>query len=728
MLVSKSIPALYGGVSQQPDTLRSDIQLKEMENCWATIVDGVGKRAPSEYAAFLSSEALQDAFIHIINRDISERYVVVITGNASVLVFDMEGRPRAVNFPYSKSYLQVPAGSTARETFAAVTVADYTFIVNKSVVVKQGVKDSDRATSPYNYYDPNRQTASPGASYGAYAPNPSKGTFMGNVQTFQDLPKTATEGQTYRIIATSDSGFAGYFVRRTQGTWIEVTDPNVNNTLDANTMPWALVRQPDGVFEVAPFAWGPRRAGDTASNPGPSFLGRTINDVLFVENRLGFLSDESIVLSRSGDFGMFWRMTVTQQLDDDFIDIQASETKVTKMLHALPMLGSIMLFSDQVQFRMEKGNNGAFTPTDCSLTPVTQYPATISVPPAPMGSDVYLTSEDGGWAKLLQYYVRQDGTNSTDADDVTGHVPRYVPQGIRGIAVSPDLDAVFLISDGAPNKVFHYKFYWEGDKLAQSAWGHWTFPEGTRVLACQCINGVLWLVVVRSGGTFLEKINLSATASAPGFGFQVHLDRRMSLQGSYNANGDYTLFDFPFNVPAQERPLWQVVRGPQAPSGAGGLVDPVTYQWLNEFTLLVPGNVSIGPSYVGVQYDARWSFSKWYQKNSQGNPDLSGRLQVRTVSLAYTRAGYFSTEVSPYGIEPDVQSVVPHLLGEFTGKTIGNADLLVGVPKFSDGVYSFQVYGSADDATITISNNSHLGAFFTSAEVELFWQKRAQFR
>lgn len=727
MLISRSIPALYGGVSQQPDTLRSDIQLREQINCWSTIVDGIGKRAPSQFVALLSSLQLQDAFIHVINRDVNERYVVVIT-STQVLVYDMEGKQRAVNFPYGNAYLKVPAGQTARETFAAVTVADYTFIVNKGVVVTQGVKNSDRETSSYNFYDPNRPVGATGASYGSYAPNPPIGSYGGVRQTFQDLPETASEGVTYKIAATSDSGFVGYYVRRTGGAWIEVTDPQANNTIDPYTMPHALVRQPDGVFSFSPFAWGPRRAGDAVTNPGPSFLGRTINDVVFVENRLGFLCDENIVLSRTGDFGMFWRMTVTQQLDDDFIDIQASETKVAKMLHALPMLGSIMLFSDQVQFRMEKGGAGAFTPSDCSLTPVTQFPASLAVPPKPLGSDVYFTSEEGGWARLLQYYVRQDGTNSTDADDVSGHVPRYVPKGIRSITASADLDAVFLVSDGAPNKLFHYKFYWNGDQLAQSAWGHWEFPEGTTVLGCECIHSVLWLVIARADGTFLERIDLKDTATAPGMSHEVYLDRRMFLQGSYNSTGDYTLFDFPFAVAADEKPLWQMVRGPEASSGAGGLADPSKYRWLNDSTLLVPGNHTAGKSFLGVQYDSRWTFSRWYQKNSQGNPDLSGRLQVRTVSLAYSRAGYFSTEVAPYGTAPDVQPVVPHLLADFTGKTIGNADLLVGTPKFTDGIYTFQVYGNAEDAVITVTNDSHLGAWFTSAEVELFWQKRAQFR
>lgn len=727
MLVSKSIPALYGGVSQQPDTLRSDIQLREMVNCWSTIVDGIGKRAPRKHAAKIADALLQDAYIHIINRDVDERYVVVIT-NGDVLVYGMDGKQRTVNWPYGKQYIQVPSGSTARATFAATTVADYTFIVNKSVVVQQGVKDSDRTTSGYDYYNPNRAPGQTGAVYGTYAPNPSKGTYGGVKQTFQDLPETAAEGVTYKIQATSDSKFVGYWVRRTQGTWVEVTDPNGNNTIDEKTMPWALVRQADGVFEVAPFSWGPRRAGDAATNPGPSFLGRTINDVLFVENRLGFLCDENIVLSRAGDFGMFWRMTVTQQLADDYIDIQASETKVTKMLHAMPMLGSILLFSDQVQFRMEKGSSGAFTPTDCSLTPVTSYPATKSVPPESVGSDIYFPSEEGGWAKVLQYFVRQDGTNGTDADDVTAHVPRYIPQGVRGVTASADLDAVFVITDGAPNSVYHYKFFWNGDTLAQSAWGRWEFPEGDHVLSIKALNGVLWMVVARADGTYLESIDLSATATAPGMGYEVYLDRRMALQGGYNSVNDVTIFDFPFAVADSERHLWQVVRGPNAPSGAGGLVDPNTYRWIDAYTMTVPGNLSQGVSFLGVQYTSRWTFSRWYQKNSQGNPDLSGRLQIRTVTLAYTRSGYFATEVSPYGTEADLQPVVPALLSQFTGKTIGNAELLVGSPTFTDGDYSFQVYGDAQDAVISIINDSHLGSWFTSAEVELFWQKRAQFR
>lgn len=727
MLISKPIPALYGGVSQQPDTLRSDIQLREMVNCWPTIVDGIGKRAPRQHVAKISDAILADACVHVINRDVTERYTVVIT-DGDILVYGMDGKQHAVNWPYGKSYITVPSGSTARETFAATTVADYTFIVNKSVTVKQGVKDSDRTTNAYDYYSPNRPPGETGAVYGTYAPNPSKGTYYGVVQTFQDLPTGSAEGATYKIQSTADSDFVGYYVRRTQGTWAEVTDNNSNNTIDEKTMPWALVRQPDGVFEVAPFSWGPRRAGDAATNPGPSFLGRTINDVLFMENRLGFLCDENIVLSRAGDFGMFWRMTVTQQLDDDFIDIQASETKVTKMLHALPMMGSILLFSDQVQFRMEKGNNGAFTPSNCSLTPVTSYPATRSVAPESSGADIYFPSEEGGWAKVLQYFVRQDGTNSTDADDVTAHVPRFIPQGVRGITTSADLDAVFVITDGAPNRVYHYKYFYDGDKLAQSAWGYWDFPASDRVLSIKALNGVLWLVTARADGTYLEKIDLSATAVAPGMAYDVFLDRRMALQGGYNAVNNVTIFDFPFAVPASERSLWQVVRGPNAASGAGGLVDPATYRWIDQYTMTVPGNVSSGVSFVGVQYESKWTFSRWYQKNSQGNPDLSGRLQVRTVTLSYTRSGYFATEVAPYGVSPEVQAVVPSHLGQFTGLTLGNSELLVGVPTFTDGEYSFQVYGDAQDAVISIINDSHLGSWFTSAEVELFWQKRAQFR
>lgn len=724
MLVSRAVPALYGGVSQQPDTQRSPIQLAEMVNSWATIVDGIGKRAPTEHIAQISPASLAGAHLHLINRDVTERFKVVIEAG-NIRVFDINGTERGVAFPHGKGYLAVPAGSTARETFACVSVADYTFVLNKTVAVAQGPVDSDRTAQPINYYDVRRAPGAGGAQYWQYPPNPSLGTYMGVVQTFQDLPESAPEGQTYKIQATVENGFSGYYVRRTQGTWIEVTRPGAANAIDATTMPWALVRLGDGTFEFSPFSWAPRRVGDETSNPGPSFLGRTLNDIFFMDNRLGITVDENAVMSRAGDFGNFWRMSAIDLFDDDVVDVATTETKVTKLLHAVPLAGSLMLFADQVQFRFDKGQ--FLTPTSGSISVCTQYPMATKVKPAPLGSDIYFPSEEGGWVRLLEYFVR-DETNANDAADVTAHVPRFIPKGVTEIAATAEHDAVFVVTAGAPNRVYHYKFYWsEQNEKAQSAWGYWEFAADDVVLSAKCLGEHLYLVIARPTGTFIERINLSSTAAAPGLDFEVYLDRRKQLTGGYDAINDRTVFDLPYAVPAARRGDFQIVRGGGHGAGEGGLVAPSGYVWINDLTVAVPGNLSTAPCLLGFAYKQRWTFSKWFMKNQSGDPDLSGRLQIRTVTLYYTRAGYFQTEVAPYGTSPEVQAIVPAKLAEFTGKVVGNAELLVGDPTFDDGSYSFQVYGNAADSVISITNDSHLGAWFTSAEVEFFWQKRSRF-
>ena len=86
-LISRPLPALFNGVSQQPATLRLESQLEDQVNCLSTVVDGVVKRPPFQMVAKVSDNSLaESAFIHTINRDTTERYIVVITnGNLQVI-------------------------------------------------------------------------------------------------------------------------------------------------------------------------------------------------------------------------------------------------------------------------------------------------------------------------------------------------------------------------------------------------------------------------------------------------------------------------------------------------------------------------------------------------------------------------------------------------------------------------------------------------------------------
>lgn len=128
MLIEKPIPNLINGVSQQPSGIRLPSQCEEQVNALSSVVYGLQKRPGTQHLARILDKSLTGSFVHTINRDKWEKYVVVII-NGDIKVFDLKGRERSVLKPNGTDYLQAHDATTA---FSAVTVADHTFIVNKT--------------------------------------------------------------------------------------------------------------------------------------------------------------------------------------------------------------------------------------------------------------------------------------------------------------------------------------------------------------------------------------------------------------------------------------------------------------------------------------------------------------------------------------------------------------------------------------------------------------------
>ena len=127
-LVSRTIPNLVQGISQQPEVLRLSSQATVQENGFSSVVEGLKKRPPTNYLAKLSSSTPNNAYIHTINRDTTERYLIQIT-NGAIKVYTTAGVEKTVVMQTSASnYL---TSTDPKGDFVAMTVADFTFILNK---------------------------------------------------------------------------------------------------------------------------------------------------------------------------------------------------------------------------------------------------------------------------------------------------------------------------------------------------------------------------------------------------------------------------------------------------------------------------------------------------------------------------------------------------------------------------------------------------------------------
>ena len=781
-LVSRTIPNLVQGVSQQPEVLRLNSQAGEQINGFSSVVEGLKKRPPTEYVAKLSGSSFGNAFIHTINRDANERYIVVIT-NGSIAVYDINGVSKTVvNQTNATNYLN---STNPKSDFVCMTVADYTFIVNKNKTtamatttssakveqavysVLQGVNSTkysitiDGTTSDFTSTNTNSEDIRDGLfsaigslsginkqkiGNSSFAIIKSSGTLTvtasdgyGNdasqvvkdkVQNFSDLPVPAINNQVVQVTGDADSGFDDYYVKfiEADNLWQETVAPDTKTTFDNSTMPHILIRTADGNFRFTQVdgstytisstdydvpLYGQRICGDEDSVPDPTFIGRKLNDIFFHRNRLGFLADENVIMSRAGEFFEFFPQTITQVLDTSPIDVASTHTKVSILRHAISFDEELLLFSDQTQFILKGG--ATLTAENISINVTTEFETDKNIRPVGAGSNVYFGFNKGNFTGIRELFIASD-TDTKQADDITANVPKYIPSNVFKLTSATNENILIALSSDEPNAMYVYQYYISQNRRLQSAWSKWTLgssnPLTDTILNIDFIENELFIINQRSDGVYLEKINVSPALTDTGETYLTHLDRKLDnsqITETYNSATNETFITLPYNI---SRPI-QVV-GRSGASNKAGLVihTQATGTQPNANRVTVSGNITGQNYFIGEQYEFLFQFSQQFVQVADTTGSRisvkEGRLQIRNWNVSFNDTGFFTTEVTPVGRDTSTTT--------YTGTITGTG--LLGTVNLADGDYTFAVQSENDKLTVKIKNNSHLPSNFINAS----WQ------
>lgn len=717
--VSQGASRLVDGISQQTPLARTPTQLESATNVWATIKDGAGKRPPTEYVARLMTTAPNNFHIHIDNRDTDEQYLVVAAANGtanSLRVFNATtGLEYFVNAPNGWSYLN---GITDFASQLSMTSCqDYTFVTNRTKIVETQAPGEDQQTDPatYIWINTNFGAGIPGSTT-QYSPNFVGPIYKGEVARMDyltDHTKGYAQdpiGAVYKITGDPNTQYTSYYVRKNggDGSYDEegALYPGLRNSLEATTMPHALVRrwtdENTPYFEFAPFSWAPRTMGDEKNNPTPFFVGRAITKTFFYQSRLCFLSDQYVIMSKAGEFGNFWRSTQLDALTADPITVSPSSTAFAKLTDVVGFDDGMVLTSDQQQFVLSNAESGLSTDT-VAIRPTTSYRVSAKAGMVAAGASVYWVTEANGWAQVYEYQ-RLSGADALEASQVTAHVPALIPAGVTRLVPAADLNALWVTTDGDRRSVYLYQWLWQSQSKEISAWSTWTFSGD--VLSFAYLNGVLYAAVKRSDGVYLEKINLQFGAKPAATARQVHLDRRIETTGAYVSTGDRTNFVLPFPAPDQAKT--KIVLANEV------LLDPTSYQWIGANVIQVPGNRSNTTVVIGESYDNEFEISRIYLRDQNGNPDAINTLKLLNIQIDYQDAAYFKTAVSNFGYDWIEQDYVPALASQFSAKVVGEASLTLNTPVYASGSYRFPAQGDAKRVKVKIVNDSHCPANFLS--------------
>ena len=127
MLITGSIPNLFGGVSQQTPAMRLPSQCEDIENFYPSLVHGTIKRPPTHFVRDIPA-AYAHCKMHRIRRDASQVYILLL-GRGILRVMDRSGAWQNVTMSADAAYLNT-------DNLRACTIADYTFIVNQDKAVR----------------------------------------------------------------------------------------------------------------------------------------------------------------------------------------------------------------------------------------------------------------------------------------------------------------------------------------------------------------------------------------------------------------------------------------------------------------------------------------------------------------------------------------------------------------------------------------------------------------
>jgi len=715
-LISEQLPSLVQGISQQPAALRTPDQVEDMVNCVSALTGGVRKRPPFKWLAKILDEFGDPAktFFHLFRTSTGDARLLVIEPGGVIRLWDVDaGAQISVQIQpnVGTSYFDTP---NPAEDLRATTVADYTFVLNRTVVPQMDSVGADLVAQDPLFFWLNR--VSPGddghieGGQFQYEPN-LNGILVGTVQDFQDLPDTPSDGDIHEVVGSTQNDFATHFVRRTSGSWEETVKPGLRNLFDASTMPHALVTAPT-TAQFGRFSWEPRRVGDDGSNPHPSFIGRTINDIFFFKGRLGFLVGENIVVSEFNNFGSFHRKTVLDLLETAPIDVAVNESQASELQFALPFNVGLMAFAERGQFRV--GSGDALTPSVVSIDLATRFEMD-NVRPVHVGNDVYFVTTSGESSAVREYFVEQD-TFLTTAANITGHVPNLIPRDVRAIAAAQKAETIFVLpkqpSDNS--SIYVYQFFWEGNQKVLSSWKEWKIGDTHAIHHVGVLGSTLYAAIERADGTHIEVLEAGASLKPEKseiFLFADHMVMLPAADATYDGVTDSTTWTTPYDATTLADPVL-IKTTDFTDGGARFAASQVN---IVEGFVTVHGNHADKAVYLGENYLQSFTLSEQFVRDRQQQAVNTGRLQLLSLLVSFEKTDSFRTVVYPYGEPGGIVDTTIFTPGRTLTTQQGN-DFILDSPVETTGDVEVGLMGRSKDLRVTIENDQHTQATFTEME------------
>ena len=504
--------------------------------------------------------------------------------------------------------------------------------------------------------------------------------------------------------------FQGNFGQDGDGVWEECAKPGIKNLVNSDSMPHAIIRLAETVedaegnnvanFLVAPLKWAARRAGDEITNPRPHFLpapgntfGRPIQNLLFFRDRLVFLSDEYISMSRTGDYFNIFGKSALTVAGDDPINAAVSST-VPALLHDGLVVGAGLLVVSPNQQFLLRTDNDVLSPATVKVTNIGGYSFNENTKPLSLGTNVGFFSDSGLYSR---FYEMVDITVDRDPEVIeqSKAAGTLLPQDLELVADSKENDLI-MACERDSNEVWCYKYFNTGEKRVLSSWFRWTMIGN--VIHHAIIKDSYYAALDEGNQVRLVRADLRPLREATTVSednFRIHFDYYGSVAEAdltYNETDNETTFTLPIpDVDGESLQAFSL--GDEA-----GRIGDIT---VNGTTGTLVGDWTDSDIVVGYNFNMLVEFPKIYPVSKSGlsgtiQSDTRGSLVVSRINVTLGDSGYYEATIKSLGRDDRVITFESITAGQYEANSVAIQD---------ESTRSIPIYDKNTNFTLELSSN-----------------------
>lgn len=541
------------------------------------------------------------------------------------------------------------------------------------------------------------------------------------------LPPQCEDGVVLRVANTEASDADDYYVKFEteggipgQGAWEETIKPNIPESLNASTMPHALIRENDGTFTLRPLTkeydeenfWQPRKVGDETTSPPPTFVSKKIQDAFFYQNRLGFLAEDTVVLSQAGDYFNFFQGSAIAISDADPIDMSTSTTRPAKLKAAIGTPAGLLLFAENSQFLL-KSEDVAFGPATVKIDEVANFAYKSAIHPVETGVSILFTTESDTYSKVFELATDSLASRPQITDN-TRIVPELIPPNLKHIVSVPN-QSLIIMGDGTKT-LYVFKFFNTGNERQLAGWTTWEMPSEIKLAAFDHDTGFF---IGRNGSnTILSKLELlddpeTSPINAVGSRFQPRLDHwidESEVTLVTTPSGDVKVY-VPNGVAVDGRKLFLAAtyEGAETFYVSGEVETDNDGDYFE-----ISNRLSDYDLIVGIGYDMTVELPSFYVKE-ENRADRRNPPMIENVYINVFMSGRYECDVKQLGYETRTVALEVVRADIYESDTASIQE---------DGVRAIGVYGRGDLCRLTIKADGPLPAALTSYSWEGHYSTR----